>query len=116
MIRLELALDDLGRLACSLDDGETVTSATSTEIADGLTALSDALADLDDNGLGEAFWLVSAGEFRWVFRRLDGRVRLAVLWCGSVAVGFQHVFWAEDDLSALEPLRAQLAAFPVPAA
>lgn len=116
MIRLHLDLDDFGRLACSLDDGEAITTACSAEVADGLASLADALADFDENGSGECYWFVSAGEYRWVFKRLGERVRVAVLWCGSVAVGFQHVYWAEGALSELEDLRAQVAAFPVPAA
>jgi len=40
-----------------------------------------------------------------------------VMWCGSVAVGFQHVFWAECPLDEfIAAMRQAIAQCPVPAA
>lgn len=101
-MRFSFAIDDFHRLVCQFEDGETSTTAESSDVAAGLEALSEALDDLRENGFGECFWFTSAGEYRWVLRRHELElVRLAVLWCGSVAVGFQHVLWHEMPMAEL---------------
>jgi len=114
MIHVSLQLDEFGRLACRLEDKESNATVSCADAREGLLALSGALDDLEKDGTGECFWLQSGGEYRWVFRRLDERVRLAVLWCSSVAIGFQHVFWAECPYTELVGrLRAEIADFSV---
>lgn len=101
-MRFTLAFDDFHRLICIFQDGDTCTTAESAQVAEGLEALSDALEGLESEGMGECFWFTSAGEYRWVMRRHEtDRVRLAVLWCGSITVGFQHVVWHEMPLAQL---------------
>ncbi|MEO8659342.1 MAG: hypothetical protein ABI693_12780 [Bryobacteraceae bacterium] len=114
MVHLSLQLDEFGRLACQLTNKESTATVSCADVREGLLALSGALDDVEKDGAGECFWLRSAGEYRWVFRRLDEQVRLAVLWCGSVAIGFQHVFWAECPFDELvSRLRAAIEAFSV---
>ncbi len=101
-MRFSFSIDDFDRLSCRFEDGETSTTAESSDVAAGLEALSEALDDLRENGFGECFWFTSAGEYRWVLRRHEADlVRLAVLWCGSVAIGFQHVLWQEMPMAEL---------------
>jgi hypothetical protein len=106
-----LAIDDFHRLICEFQDGETYTTAVSSQVAEGLEALSDALEGLESEGVGECFWFTSAGQYRWVLRRHESDlVRLAVLWCGSIVVGYQHVVWHEMPLAQLcANLHAELA-------
>ncbi len=110
-MRFSLAIDDFRRLSCQFAETEHTTTAESTDIAAGLQALSEALDALETDGFGECFWFTSAGEYRWVLRRHEvDRVRLAVLWCGGVMVGFQHVVWHEMPLIELTAnLRTELA-------
>lgn len=113
-MRLSFGNDDLGRLVCTFHDGASQTTACAADGPVALAALSEALDALERQGEGECFWLVSAGEYRWVFRRMGSKVRLAVLWCASVAVGFQHVVWAEDDFDNFTVmLRGELARYAV---
>lgn len=101
-MRFSFTIDDFHRLSCQFEDGEISTSAESSDVAAGLEALSEAMDDLHENGFGECFWFTSAGEYRWVLRRHEvDLVRIAVLWCGSVAVGFQHVLWHEMPMAEL---------------
>ena len=101
-MRFTFSIDDFHRLCCTFEDGDTHTTAESSDVAAGLEALSEALDALETEGFGECFWFTSAGEYRWVLRRHEASlVRLAVLWCGSVAVGFQHVVWHEMPLAEL---------------
>lgn len=117
-MRFSLGFDDFQRLRCQFDDGETSTSAESADVGAGLEALSEALEALEIEGFGECFWFTSAGEYRWVLRRHGSdHVRLAVMWCGSVAVGFQHVVWHEMPMAELSAnLHAELARMAATAA
>lgn len=116
-MRFSLAIDDFGRLACTFNDGEEEHTVFG---ADPPAALSDLAAALDDarrDGFGECFWPISAGEYRWVFRRDNARLRLAVMYVRSVAIGFQHVYWGETDFEPFAALvRAEIDRLPVPSA
>lgn len=116
-MRFSLGIDDFGRLACLFGDGEEEHTVYG---ADPQAALSDLAAALDDarlNGFGECFWPISAGEYRWVFRRDNQRLRLAVMYVRSVAIGFQHVYWGETDFAPFAALvRAEIGRLSVPSA
>lgn len=117
MVQFALEIDEFSRLQCRFSDGETGSTACSAEVAAGLTALTEAVDDLEQQGFGECFWFVSAGEYRWVFRAHEDSIRIAIMWCGSVAIGFQHVFWAECAFSEfLTGIRRALAECPVASA
>ncbi|WP_321478095.1 hypothetical protein [uncultured Paludibaculum sp.] len=113
-MRLSFGNDDLGRLVCTFHDGTGVTTACAADGPIAIAALREALDALDRHGEAECFWLVSAGEYRWVFKRIGGKLRLAVLWCASVAIGFQHVAWAEDEFDSFTTMmRGELARYAV---
>jgi hypothetical protein len=115
-MRIALQLDEHQNLVTTIADDETITTASAAGAPEALTALSEALDALESDGFGECFWSQASGEYRWVFRRIDGKVRLAVLWCASIAIGFQHVYWGETELEPfVSALRAEIACIPVPA-
>jgi hypothetical protein len=94
-LRLEPA--DGGRLLGFLsdEDGEHVISSSAREEA--LADLNGALDDLQSLGSGECYWSDEASAYRWLLRRENGRVRLAVLRLTGVVPGYQHVAYTEDD-------------------
>ena len=112
-MRFSLEIDEFSRLACSFSDGEEEHTVYGADPPAALADLASALDDARRDGFGECFWPLSAGEYRWVFRRDGETLRLAVLFVRSVAIGFQHVYWGElpfqpfaDQVSA-EILRLQ---------
>ncbi|MFZ5925914.1 MAG: hypothetical protein ACOYX1_00580 [Acidobacteriota bacterium] len=108
-MRFSLRKDDFGRLECVLGDGQEQHSVFGADPETALDDLSAALDDLETSGSGECVWLVSSGEYRWVLRRVDDRVRLAVMFLHSVAVGYQHVYWGEHPLvEVLDQCRAEI--------
>ena len=58
----------------------------------------------------EVWWQETAGEYRWVFRRIDNAVRVAVMWSVGTVTGWEHVFWVECPL--IELLESVLSAEP----
>ncbi len=108
-MRFSLGRDDFGRLECVLGDEQEQHSVFGADPESALADLSAALDDLETSGAGECVWLVSSGEYRWVFRREGERVRLAVMFLHSVAVGYQHVYWGEHPLrEVLDGCRAEI--------
>ncbi len=59
---------------------------------DGLRA---ALEAVRAGGLGECLWLEPAGDYRWMFRRDDETLTVAVMWSAGTITGWQHVFRSE---------------------
>ncbi|MBI5282855.1 MAG: hypothetical protein HY858_14315 [Candidatus Solibacter usitatus] len=114
-MHISLTLDEHQNLVSRLADDQTTTTASAADAPEALRGLSEALDDLEENGFGECFWSQSSGDYRWVFRRSEERVRLAVLWCASVAVGFQHVYWGEAEMRPwVAALRAEIASVQIP--
>lgn len=108
-MRFSLRKDDFGRLECVLGDEQEQHSVFGADPETALADLSAALDDLETSGSGECVWLISSGEYRWVLRRVDDRVRLAVMFLHSVAVGYQHVYWGEHPLEeVLDRCRAEI--------
>lgn len=116
-MRFSLGIDDFGRLACTFSDGEEEHTVFCADPPAALAYLNAALDDARDTGFGECFWPISAGEYRWVFRRDKDRLRLAVMYVRSIAIGFQHVYWGETDFEPFAALvRAEIDRMPVPSA
>lgn len=111
-MRFSLGLDDFGRLECVVGDAQEEHTVWAAEPGAALADLAAALDDVDITGTGECVWLLSGGEYRWVFRREKERVRLAVMFLHSVAVGYQHVYWGEHPLKeTLSQCRAEIRHF-----
>ncbi|MBI4892306.1 MAG: hypothetical protein HY821_16900 [Acidobacteria bacterium] len=116
MVRISLSLDDFGRVACYLNDGEEEHTLFGGEPATALADLSAAVEDARAQGYGECFWPISSGEYRWVLRRDAERLRLAVMFVRSIAIGFQHVYWGEMPFEPFaEQVQAEIQAFSSPA-
>lgn len=111
-MRFSLGTDDFGRLECRLGDAQEEHAVYAADAEAALSDLAAALDDLETSGAGECVWLISSGEYRWVFRRQGGKVRLAVMFLRSVAVGYQHVYWGEHPAAVvLGRCRAEIRRF-----
>ena len=85
-------------MICSVSEGATEAVVTCASLDDASTSLQNALDQLAATGMGECYWPEGVGEYRWVFRRVNDKVRVAVLWSGGTITGWEHVFWGETDL------------------
>lgn len=111
-MRFSLELDDFGRLACELTDEQEQHTIYAADPQPALEGLRAALNDAETGGMGECFWLISAGEYRWVLRREGARLKVAVLYSRSVTIGFEHVYWGEADWDgSVTPLREEMDRF-----
>lgn len=93
--------DQFGRLIAVLRDENAQATATASDAAAGAADLAHAIREAAASGFGECYWPESAGEYRWVLRNNDGRVRVVILWSAGTLTGWEHVFWSECPLEDL---------------
>ena len=92
------------RLTAYLREGDVTTEATSwqpQQSADDLLAAVDAART---EGYGECFWPEPTGQYWWMFRLVDARLEVAVMWTAGGASQWQHVFRAADEVRYLRNL------------
>lgn len=106
-MQLRAAIDSFGRLTCAVSDGSTNATVTASNLPAAAVDLISAIENANRTGCGECFWHEGAGDYRWVFRRDGGRMRVAVMWSQGTLTGWEHVFWSECDA---EPLMGVLLA------
>ncbi len=95
---LTIEVDERDRLICTIEQGDSRTALTAAIAQDAVTDLAAAIDRLSETGWGECYWRESTGDYRWVFRRADDRVRLAILWSTGTMTGWEQRFWAELEL------------------
>lgn len=96
-----------GRLICRLEDADGPHLISSSEAGAAQAELIAALDDLETSQSSECYWRDDACDYRWLFRRDGGRLRLAILRLSGVCPGYQHVAWTEEDAA---PLLAEIRA------
>lgn len=99
VVDLSFHTDSLGRVTCNLSDADTNAVVTASDTRDAISGLSEAIDRLLTTGISECYWREAAGEYRWVFRRVDDRVRVAVLWSTGTLCGWEHAFGTECGLA-----------------
>lgn len=96
-MEFSFSTDQFGRLTCDVSNRPETAVVTASDRPRALADLSAAIEALERNSIAECYWHEGAGEYRWVFRLINQRVRLAILWSTGTMTGWEHVFWAESD-------------------
>ncbi len=99
MMTARFEREEFERIACHLERGAIHAVATASQPEAAIADMRTALDSLEQNGHGECFWTEAAGQYRWAFRREGGKARIALLWSAGVMTGWEHVFWAEEELA-----------------
>ncbi len=99
---LMLERDAAGHLRCTLVDRDETATLVAPAAADAVDGLEAALADARSGGYGECTWLLTDGEYKWLFRRSADRTDVVVLWSAGVVTGWQHVFRSQIDAADLD--------------
>ena len=98
-MQISLGADQLGRLVCAIAEGSEGATVTASDLPEAAAGLLAAIETVKTSGMSECYWHEGGGEYRWVFRRMDDDVRIAVLWSAGTLTGWEHVFWAETNLA-----------------
>jgi len=103
--------DSYGRVVGTIAHNGAHATVTGSDPGSALSELQAAVESAVTEGLGECFWHESMGEYRWLFRREGGAMRVAVLWSIGTLTGWEHRFWAECDAVAFrDTMRAAIEA------
>ncbi len=100
-----IATDGDDRLVCTLRSPGGVATVTAPDPATAGEELLAALDDAREAGYGECFWPAATGEYRWMFRRTDDRLRVVALWSSGTLTGWEHV---ADDETGFEAFVSQV--------
>jgi hypothetical protein len=96
-MHITLQGDSLGRVVGTIEHNGEHATVTGSEAGPAITDLRLAVESAVTDGLGECFWHEATGEYRWLFRREGGRMRIAILYSMGTLTGWEHRFWAECD-------------------
>ncbi len=108
-MELTFAVDPFDRLVCRVSHQDSARVVTASDSEAAIASFAAMLDDVAAKGLGECFWTEAVGEYRWMLRRVDSKVRVAILWSIGTLTGWENVLWCECDYDAfLQHAREQL--------
>jgi len=90
--------DSFGRVVGTIAHNGAQVTVTSSDFVSAMEDLRDAVENALADGYGECFWHEAAGDYRWLFRREERTMRVAVLWSMGTLTGWEHRFWTECDV------------------
>ncbi len=96
-MQFSLDEDEFGRLVCLISDGPTRATVTAANAIEAARELSAAIQSALSAGTGEGFWEESGGQYRWLFRRENDRLRIVILWSIGTLTGWENKFWVECE-------------------
>jgi hypothetical protein len=96
-MHVTLKSDSGGRVVGTIEHNGAQATVTGSDPAAAITELRLAVESAVTGDQGECFWHEAMGEYRWLFRRQGGKMRIAILWSMGTLTGWEHRFWAECD-------------------
>ena len=98
-MQVTLKGDCFGRVVGTIEHNGAQATVTCSDPRSAITDLRLALESAVTDEVGECFWREATGEYRWLFRREGGKMRIVILWSNGTLTGWEHRFWAECDAS-----------------
>lgn len=96
-MQVTLNCDLFGRVVGTIAHNGAQATVTSSDSASAIQDLQQAVESAVAHGYGECFWHEAVGDYRWLFRREGGIMRIVVLWSIGTVTGWEHRFWVECD-------------------
>jgi hypothetical protein len=96
-MQFTLKVDSGGRVAGTIEHNGAHATVTGSDPDSAIADLRMAVESAVTGDHGECFWHEARGDTRWLFRRQDGTVRVAILWSMGTLTGWEHRFWAECE-------------------
>jgi hypothetical protein len=96
-MQVTLQGDSFGRVVGTIEHNGAQATVTGTDPGSAITDLRSAVESAVTGGYGECFWHEATGEYRWLFRREGGAMRIVIIWSMGTLTGWEHRFWAECD-------------------
>ena len=98
---LSITTDEAGRYLCELADGPRARDRDRVQRARCRRRPAGRRSRTPGTpGSASRCWVEQGGEYRWMFRRVDDRLTVVVLWSSGTITGWQHVFRGECGFEA----------------
>lgn len=94
-MQVTLQGDSFGRVVGTIEHNGAQATVTGSDHVSAITDLRLAVESAVTGDYGECFWYEATGEYRWLFRRERGTMRIVILWSMGTLTGWEHRFWAE---------------------
>lgn len=102
--------DAFGRVVCTVRDAGNEAVVTAADAVNASLELLAAIQDADESGYGDCLWQEAAGEYKWMLRRHDRVLTVAVMWSSGTLTGWQHVIHGDTEFDTFaEQARTELA-------
>ncbi len=109
-MHLTMTRDVYGRVVCTIEDAGNQAVVTAADAVNASLELLAAIQDAADAEYGDCLWQEATGDFKWMFRRTDSVLTVAVMWSSGVVTGWQHVIRGDTDFADFaEQVRTALA-------
>jgi hypothetical protein len=111
-MQITLRRDEFGRVIGTIAEKGSKATVTGADRVAAIAELREAVDSALDHSIGECFWREPLGDYRWLFRREGGAMRVVVLKSAGTLTGWEHCFWAECDAREFgESMRAAIEAY-----
>ena len=110
---ITMTRDGFGRIVCTIRDAGNEAIVTAADAVNASLELLAAIQDAAESGYGYCLWQEATGEYKWMLRRDDATVTVAIMWSSGTLTGWRHVLRGDTDFNAFaERVRTGLAALP----
>lgn len=108
---IAMTRDSFGRIVCTIEDAGNTAVMTGADAINASLELLAAIQDAAESGYGDCLWQEATGDYKWMLRRNERILTVAIMWSSGVVTGWQHVLRADTDFDAFaEQVRAALGA------
>lgn len=109
-MKISMSRDSFGRVVCTIQDSGNEAVVTAADAVSASLELLAAIQDAAESEYGECLWQEAAGEYKWMLRRHDRTLTVALMWSSGTLTGWRHVFRIDTDVDAFaEQVRTELA-------
>jgi hypothetical protein len=110
VMELSMSRDAFGRIACRIRDAGNEATVTAGDAVNASLELLAAIQDAEESGYGDCLWQEATGEYKWMLRRDDAAITVAIMWSSGTLTGWRHVLRGDTDFNAFaEQVRTELA-------
>lgn len=98
-MHLSMTRDSFGRIVCTIRDAGNEAVVTAADAVNASLELLAAIQDAAESDYGDCLWQEATGEYKWMLRRHDGTLTVAIMWSSGTLTGWQHVLRGDTDFS-----------------
>ena len=109
-MNISMTRDSFGRVVCTIRDSGNEAVVTASDAVNASLELLAAIQDAEESEYGECLWQEASGGYKWMLRRRDRTLTVALMWSSGTLTGWSHVLRADTYVDTFaEQVRTALA-------